>query len=202
MARSVPLSRFTSQVGGGSAFFVRPTAHMPNPLDKIKINASLFETPFTIRQVETHLIFGPIARYVPFAYVLFGGGIVSLVAGLIATQKPIGQYIGSIFDKLIYLIVPFLLLRMTKRQQAILGWYGFKFGMGVAAFMMATVGAGVSYKNGDPDVWELLVLGVIWIPSIEFIPKVTPYQRYVSLARIALSIPCVYYGIKTGHWHW
>ena len=31
MALSVPLSRFTSRVGGGSAFYVRPLAHM-NPL--------------------------------------------------------------------------------------------------------------------------------------------------------------------------
>jgi len=28
MARSVPLSRFTSRVGGGSAFFVRPRAFL------------------------------------------------------------------------------------------------------------------------------------------------------------------------------
>ena len=34
MARSVPLSRFTSRVGGGSAFFVRPHSRFMNMLSK------------------------------------------------------------------------------------------------------------------------------------------------------------------------
>jgi hypothetical protein len=62
--------------------------------------------------------------------------------------------------------------------------------------MVATAGAGASYQRRAPDVWELLALGIIWMPSIEFISKITPYQRSVSLARIALSIPCIYFASK------
>jgi hypothetical protein len=175
---------------------------MPNPLDSIKVNGAKLETPFTIRQVESHLIFGPVSRYVPFAYVALVGAILSLVAGFFATGMPLGQYLGSIFDKLIFLVVPLLLLRMTYRQQAIVGWIAVKFALGIAALMLATIGAGVSFQRGQADAWPDLFLGLIWIPGVEFIPKVTPYQRYLTLARIALSIPCIYFGIKSGNWHW
>ena len=90
---------------------------------------------------------------------------------------------------------------MTYRQQAIVGWIAVKFALGIAAFMMATIGAGVSFQRGQADAWPNLFLGLIWIPWVEFIPKVTPHQRYVTLTRIALSIPCIVYGVKSGNWH-
>jgi hypothetical protein len=174
---------------------------MPNLLDSIKVNGAKLETPFTIRQVESHLIFGPMSRHVPFAYVALVCAVLSLVAGFFATGLPLGQYIGSILDKLIFLTVPLLLLRMTYRQQAIVGWIAVKFALGIAAFLMATVGAGVSFQRGQTDALPNLFLGLIWIPWVEFIPRVTPHQRYVTLTRIALSIPCIYYGVKSGSWH-
>jgi len=70
---------------------------MPNPIDSIKVNGAKLETPFTIRQVESHLIFGPISRHVPTAYLALGGAVISLIAGFFATGVPVGQYIGSIF---------------------------------------------------------------------------------------------------------
>jgi hypothetical protein len=174
---------------------------MANPF-RLKIDTSQFETPFTFQHVESHLVFGPIARYVPLAYVVFGGVAASLVAGFFATSKPLGQYVGGILDKLIFLILPLLLLSMTKRQQAVLGWISMKFAMGIAAFIMATVGSGISFQHGYRDAWANLFLGLIWIPGIEFIPRVTPHQRYVTLARIVLSLPCIYFGVKSGNWHW
>ncbi len=175
---------------------------MPSVFDRIKINTSFFETPFTIRQVETHLIFGPIARRIPLAYVMLGGLIIDLVVDLCDTQQPVGQRVGSIFDHLFWLIAPLLFLRMTKRQQAIIGWFAVKFAMGFGALIMATVGSGVSFQHGYADAWPNLFLGLIWIPGVEFIPKVTPHQKYVTLARIGLSIPCIYFGVKSGNWHW
>jgi hypothetical protein len=175
---------------------------MPNPLDSMKVNGAKLETPFTIRQVESHLVFGPMSRYVPFAYVALAGGILSLIAGFFATGIPLGQYIGGIFDKLIFLAVPLLLLRMTYRQQAIIGWMAVKLALGIAAFMLATIGAGVSFQRGQADAWPNLFLGLIWIPGVEFIPKVTPHQRNISIARIVLSVPFIYLGVKSGNWQW
>ena len=174
----------------------------PNPLDNIKMDVSQIETPFSIQQVETHLIFGPMAKYVPLGYVIIGGSLACLFAEFFTARKTAGEYIVSIFDKGMIVFVGLLFLRMSKRQQAVIAWGAVKFAMGFGAFLMAAIGAGTSFQRGYADAWPNLFLGLIWIPGIEFIPKITPHQRYVTIARIILSIPCIYFGIKSGNWHW
>lgn len=164
-------------------------------------SGTALETPFMIRQVETHLIFGPLSRHFAFGYAALIAAFLSLVGGFFAVQMPLAQYIGDLADKLVFLLVPFLLLTWTLRQQAIIGWIAVKGGLGLAALIMATFGAGISFQHGYSDAWALLFLGLLWIPAIEFIPKITPHQRYVTVARIALSIPCIYFGVKSGNWH-
>jgi hypothetical protein len=116
-----------NQFDNSAVLFTLITEAMPSPKSGIKIDTSQFETPFTIRQVETHLIFGPIARYVSLAYLVLGGGIVCLIVDLCSTHKPLGQYIGGNLDKAFFLLLPVLLLRITRRQQAIIGWIAVKF---------------------------------------------------------------------------
>ena len=174
---------------------------MPNPNSNVKIDMSLIETPFTIRKVETHLIFGPIAKRVPFKYLVLCGGILYFIIGLCATHKPVGRYIVGCLDKLLPLLILPLLFRITKRQQAIIGWMGVKSGLGLGAVILATA-AGISFQRHYADAWANLFLGLIWIPGIEFIPRITPHQRYVTLARLALSIPCIYCGVSSGNWRW
>lgn len=175
---------------------------MPDQVDKIKIAAAKLETPLAIRHVESHLIFGPLSRHFPLAYIALGISVLSLIAAIFAGGAASGQHIGSIFDKVLFLFVPYVLWRMTYRQQAIVGWMAVKIAVGMAAFMLVTIGAGMSFQQGKADAWPNLFLGLIWIPGVEFIPKVTPHQRYVTLARILLSIPCIYLGVKSGNWHW
>ena len=181
---------------------VRPSTPMSNFIENMRKGGAKIETPFLIRHVDSHLVFGPLSRHFAFGYVVLIGAILTLVAAFFAVHAPPAQYIASLFDKLIFLAVPLLFLTWTLRQQAIVGWIAVKAALGFGAFIMATVGAGVSFQHGDPDAWANLCLGIIWIPGIEFIPKVTPHQRYVTLARIVLSIPCIYFGIKSGNWVW
>jgi hypothetical protein len=42
---------------------------------------------------------------------------------------------------------------------------------------------------------SLLFLGLLWLPGLECLPRLTPHQRYLTLARF-LSIPCVLDVIK------
>jgi hypothetical protein len=49
-------------------------------LDKLKIDGSNFETPLTIRHVESHLIFGPLSRHFPVAYVAALCGVLKLAS--------------------------------------------------------------------------------------------------------------------------
>ncbi len=174
---------------------------MSDFIANLRRGGAKIETPFLIRHVESHLIFGPFSRHFAFGYVVLIGAILSYFAAFFAVHVPLGQYIGNLIDKLIFLAIPLLFITWTRRQQAIVGWIAVKGALGMAAFLMATVGAGVSFQHGYSDAWANLFLGLIWIPGIEFVPKVTPHQRFVTLARIVLSIPCVYFGIKSGNWH-
>ncbi|MFW6154723.1 MAG: hypothetical protein ACOC95_05855 [Planctomycetota bacterium] len=60
----------------------------------------------------------------------------------------------------------------------------------------------MSFQRGRADAWANLFLGVIRSPGVEFIPKVTTHQRYVTPGRVALSLPCIYFGVRRGDWQW
>ncbi len=47
-----------------------------------------------------------------------------------------------------------------------------------------------------------VLLGLVWVPWLEFVPTVTPRLKYVTLARVVLTIPLVFRGVQTGYWHW
>jgi hypothetical protein len=177
---------------------------MANAFEGVKTTAAKLETPFTIRQVETHLVFGPLSRHLPFAYLILVSGIITLVWTLFHRSAPLGQHVSDITGILIFQIVllPLVLFRMTRRQQAIVGWGSIKFGLGFAAFMMMTIGGFGGLAQGHRDALPDLFLGLIWIPGVEFIPKIAPHQKYVTIARVLLSIPCVYFGVNSDEWHW
>jgi hypothetical protein len=173
--------------------------------DKWKVDGTKFETPFTIRHVETHLVFGLLARHFSVAYLAALLGVLKLAWDLFGTAAPVAQRVGeAINDLLLWVgLLPLLLSRMTRRQQAIIAWGATKFGLGFAAFIMMTVGTGTSYQHGQSrDALVFFCLGLIWLPSVEFIPRLTPHQKYISLARLVLSIPLVVIGIQRGNWHW
>lgn len=48
----------------------------------------------------------------------------------------------------------------------------------------------------------MLGLGLIWMPWIEFIPKISVKQKYVTIARLILSMPFIMLGINSGNWYW
>ena len=175
---------------------------MPKTFEEAKTTAAKLETPFTIQQVETHLIFGPFSRYLPFGYVVLAGGIINLVWTLFYRSVPLGQQIGEIIGSVIFVVLlSRVLLRLTRRQQAIAGWAGVKFGLGFAAFMMMMIGGFGGLAQGHRDALPDLFLGLIWIPGVEFVPMIVPHQKYVTIARLLLSAPCIYFGIRSGEWH-
>ena len=162
------------------------------------------ETPLTIRHVETHLFFGPLSRHLSLGFLVLAGGLIHLIWTLLSPPEvPRGQYIGDTIGILLseILFIPFFLLQITRRQQAIIGWGVMNLTFGFAFFIMTAVGGFGGLAQGHHDALPLLFLGLLWIPSVEFIPKVTPHQKYVTVARLLLSIPCIYVGMKSGEWH-
>jgi hypothetical protein len=145
-----------------------------------------------------------LSRHLPFAYVMLASGIITVVWTLLNRSAPLAQHIGDITGIVIFQIVllRLVLSRMTRRQQAIVGWGGIKFGLGFAAFMMMMIGGFGGLAQGHRDALPDSVLGLIWIPGVEFIPKIARQQKYVTIARLLFSIPCVYFGVNSGEWHW
>jgi hypothetical protein len=101
--------------------------YMSNFFAAVNKAGEKLETPFLIRHIEGHLVFGPLSRYFPLGYVVLVAVVVSLFVGLFVDHQTIRQYIGVIIDNLIFLILPFIFLPMTRRQQAIVGWLAAKY---------------------------------------------------------------------------
>jgi hypothetical protein len=165
--------------------------------------AKKLETPGLVRQVETHLIFGPLSRHLPLGYIALACTVIVLVAAFVTPHQSRVDFIMITAEMLMFLVfIVFFVLRMTLRQQAILGFIAVKLTQGIGAFMMITIGSAVSFQRHQSDAWPNLFLGLIWLPSIEFLPRVTPHQKYVTIARTLLSIPFIYLGVSSGYWHW
>jgi hypothetical protein len=59
----------------------------------------------------------------------------------------------------------------------------------------------VGFFGGNPDYLCALLIGIIWIPSIEFVPLMTERQKYLTIGRVLLSIPILILWQQTGTWH-
>jgi hypothetical protein len=161
-------------------------------------SALWFETPLVIRHAEGHLVFGPISRHVSLgALVLIGGLLSPAQLYFYPLSQPPGK---DILDSVNVVILPVCALliwycarRLSLRQQAIIGWLATKSAIGLVSFLMLTAAVPMYSFQGNPNAWPVLLLALFWMPGIEFIPKVTPYQRYLTLARIVLSIPCIHF---------
>jgi CDP-diglyceride synthetase len=171
---------------------------MSTPPDGLQASASWFENPLIIRHVEEHLLFGPMSRHVSLGSLVLIGGLLSpLQLFFYPLKQPLGK---DILDSINVVIMPLCALltwyfsrRLSLRQQAITGWLATKSVLGLVCFLMLTAVVPMYFFQRDSNAWPVLFLALLWIPGIEFIPKVTPHQRYVTLARIALSIPCIHF---------
>jgi hypothetical protein len=156
-----------------------------------------------VRQVETHLIFGPLSRHFPLGYIALACTAIFLAGALVTSHQSRADFVIITAQVLMFSVfVVFFMLRMTLRQQAILGFIAVKLTQGIGAFMMITIGSAVSFQRHQSDAWPNLFLGLIWLPCVEFLPRVTPHQKYVTVARLLLSIPFIYLGVRSGYWHW
>jgi hypothetical protein len=143
-----------------------------------------FETPWTIRQTESHLVFGPLSRHLPFAYVY------AILAGGLTIYSAATGSRNVVRD--VYAFVPLaFLLPLNRRQQAIFGWIVTKWLFSTIAVMFAIMGIPLAASKHQPEGWPLFILGLIWFPLLSAFPSLTEKQKYVTLARALFSIPVV-----------
>lgn len=143
-------------------------------------------------------MFGPMSRHVSLGSLVLIGGLLSPVQ---LYFYPLSQPLGKdILDLIGVVILPLCALftwhysrRLSLRQQAITGWLATKSVLGLVCFLMLTAAVPMFFFKRDPNAWPVLFIALLWIPGMEFVPKVTPHQRYLTLARIVLFMPCVYF---------
>jgi len=101
---------------------------------------------------------------------------------------------------LFFIVVGLYLLKMPKYYQAAIGWWTIK----ASLFLICTtgiIGYGlVGFFKGSPDAIHVTLLALIWFPGIEFIPRLTERQKYITMARIAVTIPLLILWHRTGTW--
>jgi|GEM_PF-501983 len=131
-------------------------------------------SPRIVRQVENHLFFGPIYRRTRT------GDLLYFFMQIIPLARP-GHF--SRDEETFYL---FFLIKTVLGGLAIL----FVF---VSPFL---------FLGKAPDAPADFLLGVIWLPGLEFIDRLASTQKYITVCRFLLTIPVVYMGINSGNWSW
>ncbi len=162
-----------------------------------------FESLWLRQQVETHIFFGLVVRKLNLAWVFLAVGILAFLLAVAATKLPLLDNLASHVQILLVAAAAAVSIFKTPReQQATVGWIAVKGALGVTALLLMTVGAFISHVKGQSDELPNVLLGLVWVPWLEFVPTVTPHQKFVTLARVVLTIPLVFWGVQTGYWHW
>jgi hypothetical protein len=171
---------------------------------KIKPNKQaleIFETPWLRYHVEGHLFFGPLAKNFPFGWILFAIFTVYYIGAIVTTEKSLLLIFVANLDILFFILVSMYLLILPKYVQAAIGWCVTKFVGGLIAFIFLIAGGLVGFIRGQPDAIYITLIAIVCFPSIEFIPKLTKQQKYITLSRLFISIPIVFLWYSTGTWH-
>jgi hypothetical protein len=161
-----------------------------------------WEFPRLRQQVETHLVFGFFSKYLGLGWLIIIAGALILLSGFLNIKAGGFKLVDSLQTGIILLFCGiYSVKKMTRYHQAMGGWISVKIAMSIAAFLCMTVGSVVSLANKQSDALANFFLGLIWLPGIEFIPRIAPFQKWVTVSRLLLSIPVIYMGIQNG-WKW
>jgi hypothetical protein len=146
----------------------------------------LLESPWLRHQVEGHLVFGFFARRVDLGrvwLVVLALGVVSAVgeSWLVLVGRSVS--IGLLF------LVSRPCFRMSRYNQAAIGWFATKVALGVMSFGLFFAGGLVGFFRGQPEAIHLTLLALIWCPTLEFIGALVRYQRLITVGRLLVSVP-------------
>jgi hypothetical protein len=75
-----------------------------------------------------------------------------------------------------------------------------KIMMGFGAILMTFLAGPIHWLTKQPDALPVWGLGLVWFPGLEYIPRLTEHQKFITLARIILSLPLIWLGVTTGGW--
>jgi len=161
----------------------------------------MLEAPWLKRQIETHLFFGFFSRKFSFSMVFVAGCTLYFIYELILAQGPSTVTLIESVQFLLFIFVGLYLLKIPKYHQAAIGWWVVKISLFFVCVAMVIAGGLVGLLKGNPDYLHQILIGFIWLPSIEFIPRLTEKQKYLTIGRVLISIPLLILWQQTGTWH-
>ncbi len=170
-----------------------------------RIADELLETPWLHQQVDTHLFFGLFARYLSVGWIVLSISLIdliNLISTFLASQISFGYFLSSSIDDLLWLFLVAMFCKLSKFQQAVIAWIAVKCAGAFLSFMFILSSLIKSIQGAKVEAVAMLGLGLIWMPWIEFIPKISVKQKYVTIARLILSMPFIMLGINSGNWYW
>lgn len=159
----------------------------------IRIPYPKFENKWIRNQVENHLIFQIFCKYIQLGWFLLA------LLGLKFLYEVITKDISSILSYIIYIFVVYTVTKESKYVQAAIGWLLSKFTLFIVTLLGISYGIvnRLAYENSN--ALYIFILGIIWLPNIEFVPRISNYQKIITLFRIIFSLPVIYIEIKSGH---
>lgn len=153
-----------------------------------KIFVKQMDNPWLRNQVENHLFFGNykwkklylvgVALYITIALAIFAPNHVLFSFDIFKDQGS-GFVISVILASVFY-----------KYEISVFFWGVIKVLLLFMFFILFLCGV-INSLSGEKYAYFLSVLGVVWLPSVEFIKIIVPYQRYVTLLRVAVTIPMI-----------
>jgi len=168
--------------------------------DVNKAFRSMLEAPWLKKQVETHLIFGVCSRKIPLGWLFIAMCLLYLCYQVWAYEGTFWGHLSNNAECLFFIIGGFYLLRIPKYQQAAIGWWVVKGSLILICFAGLINYGLVGFFKGSPDALHITLMALIWFPGFEFIPRLTEKQKFITIARVALSIPLLILWYRTGTW--
>ncbi len=161
----------------------------------------MLESPWLNRQVENHLLFGPLSRGGSISWIFFIA--IALLTILLIEGFP--NFSTANFDlyfNILYAsIIIFIFYKFPSYHRAAVLWCVVKFTIITVAFLMLVAGGVVGFFKGSPDAIHITLLAFIWFPSLEFFPKFVEKQKIITLSKVVISIPITILWQQTGTWH-
>jgi hypothetical protein len=144
------------------------------------------DNPWLRNQVETHLFFGNYKwKYV---YLI----CISLYIHLFFTIfAPSNELYSLDFLKERgsgFVIVLLLSIIFYKYEVSAFFWAVIKILL-LFVFFALFLGGIINTLAGERHAYLLSVLGTVWLPSLEFYRRITPYQKFITLFRVMITIP-------------
>lgn len=152
------------------------------------------EKDWLYSQIEGHIFFGPACNYFSSGWVT----VLLLLVHIAIAYRAMGD-LQAFLECGALLVLAGLSYRMSRKHQALIGWCLVKALAGVGSLAAFAVGGLICYFSELQASLHMILLAIIWIPGLEFMPKLSDRQKLISVARLAATSLVIYFLLDSAH---